>query len=118
MLAAEQAINLTFGHDILDPVTGEVTTEHKLRRPDNQEWATMIGMILAFQVIKPNLYGRLTQKLNNGTLEIYRTTDPKNPRIKNNNTGESIPLKELPQNSDFIDGKSKKQNKDQAKNKS
>lgn len=115
MLIAEQVMNLTFGHDVLDPVTWEITTERALRRPDNQEWATMIGMILAFQVIKPNLYERLTQRLNNWTLEIYRTTNPNNPRIKNTITGETIPLKEVPQKAESFlnEKKSEKTQKEQ-----
>ena len=88
MFAAEQVINFTFGHDIIDPETGEVTTERGFHMPNEQEWATMIGMILALKVANPTLWGKIHQNLNNGTIKICKSItwktvlyNPKNNKI-------------------------------------
>ena len=88
MFAAEQVINFTFGHDIIDPETGEVTTGRGLHMPNEQEWATMIGMILALKVANPTLWGKIHQNLNNGTIKICKSItwktvlyNPKNNKI-------------------------------------
>lgn len=73
MFAAEQVINFTFGHDIINPETGEVTTEIGFHMPNEQEWATMIGMILALKVANPTLWGKIHQNLNNGTIKICKS---------------------------------------------
>ena len=73
MFAAEQVINFTFGHDIIDPETGEVTSERGFHMPNEQEWATMIGMILALKVANPTLWGKIHQNLNNGTIKICKS---------------------------------------------
>lgn len=73
MFAAEQVINFTFGHDIINPETGEVTTERGFHMPNEQEWATMIGMILALKVANPTLWGKIHQNLNNGTIKICKS---------------------------------------------
>ena len=88
MFAAEQMINFTFGHDIINPETGEVTTEIGFHMPNEQEWATMIGMILALKVANPTLWGKIHQNLNNGTIKICKSIkwktvlyNPKNNKI-------------------------------------
>ena len=73
MFAAEQVINFTFGHDIINPETGEITTERGFHMPNEQEWATMIGMILALKVANPTLWGKIHQNLNNGTIKICKS---------------------------------------------
>ena len=71
MLLAEQAINLVFWHDIVDPETWGVKKE-RFHLPTQQEIIQMIGMILAFKAVKPGIRQKYAQKLNDGTLEICR----------------------------------------------
>lgn len=73
MFAAEQVINFTFGHDTINQETGEITTERGFHMPNEQEWATMIGMILALKVANPTLWGKIHQNLNNGTIKICKS---------------------------------------------
>lgn len=61
MLAAEQAINFSFGHDVIDPKTWEVHTERSPHAPTQQDLIQMIGMILAFKMVQTS------------TLASYRT---------------------------------------------
>ena len=75
MFAAEQVINFTFGHDTINQETGEITTERGFHMPNEQEWATMIGMILALKVANPTLWGKIHQNLNNGTIKICKSID-------------------------------------------
>jgi len=72
MLAAEQWMNFIFWHDIVDPETWEVVTSNSLTCPTQEEWIQMIGMLLAFKAVKPWLWQRYAQRLNDGTLEICR----------------------------------------------
>lgn len=88
MFAAEQVINFTFGHDTINQETGEITTERGFHMPNEQEWATMIGMILALKVANPTLWGKIHQNLNNGTIKICKSIkwktvlyNPKNNKI-------------------------------------
>ena len=71
MLTAEQMINLTFWHDVVDPNTWEVVTE-RFHLPTQQELIQMVWMILAFRVVKPQLWHKYEQRLNQWTLEICR----------------------------------------------
>jgi hypothetical protein len=36
----------------------------ELAWPSNEEWATMIGMIIAFRAVQPGMRRKLTEKLN------------------------------------------------------
>lgn len=94
MIAAEQAINLTFGHDVIDPETWEVKTEKSLHAPTQQDLIQMIGMILAFKMVKPTLWHRIEQKMNNGTLEICRSINPKEVLVRDKASQKVIPLQE------------------------
>ena len=94
MIAAEQAINLTFGHDVIDPETWEVKTERSLHAPTQQDLIQMIGMILAFKMVKPALWHRIEQKMNNGTLEICRSVNPKEVLVRDRVSQKVVPLQE------------------------
>ena len=72
MLAAEQAVNFTFWHDVIDPETWEVRKE-RFHMPTQEELIQMTGMILAFKMVKPWLWHKYEQKLNEWTLEICRS---------------------------------------------
>lgn len=61
MLGAEQAINLTFGHDVIDRETGEIHTERTLNAPTQEDLIQIIGMILAFKAVKPTLWHKIEQ---------------------------------------------------------
>lgn len=54
----------------------------------------MIGMILAFKHIKPTLWHRIEQKMNNGTLEICRSINPKEVLVRDKASQKVIPLQE------------------------
>ena len=92
MLAAEQAINFSFGHDVIDPKTWEVKTERSLLAPTQQDLIQMIGMILAFKMVKPALWHRIEQKMNNGTLEICRSVNPKEVLVRDKVSQKVVPL--------------------------
>ena len=92
MLAAEQAINFSFGHDVIDPETWEVKTERSLRAPTQQDLIQMIGMILAFKMVRPGLWHRIEQKMNNGTLEICRSVNPKEVLVRDKTSQKVVPL--------------------------
>ena len=92
MLAAEQAINFSFGHDVIDPKTWEVHTERSLLAPTQQDLIQMIGMILAFKMVKPALWHRIEQKMNNGTLEICRSVNPKEVLVRDKVSQKVVPL--------------------------
>ena len=92
MLAAEQAINFSFGHDVIDPTTWEVHTERSLHAPTQQDLIQMIGMILAFKMVKPALWHRIEQKMNNGTLEICRSVNPKEVLVRDKTSQKVVPL--------------------------
>ena len=94
MIAAEQAINLTFGHDVIDPETWEVKTERSLHAPTQQDLIQMIGMILAFKHVKPTLWHRIEQKMNNETLEICRSVNPKEVLVRDKVSQKVVPLQE------------------------
>jgi hypothetical protein len=102
MLIATEGINLTFGHEVVDPITWEVKNVRELSWPSNEEWATMIGMIIAFKAVKPGMWNQLTSKLNDWTLIICRTMDWKNPVIRNTKTWALVPLKDLHKKTDII----------------
>jgi len=102
MLAAEQVINLTFWHDVIDPETWEVHREHSLVAPTQQELCQMIGMIIAFKMVKPTFWAKVESKLNNWTLEICRTENRKNPVVRNTETWLIVPLKDLPNNTEIL----------------
>jgi len=74
MLASEQVINLTFWYDVVDPETWEVHTERSLQAPTQADLIQMIGMVLAFKMVKPQLWAKYEQKLSEWTLEICRST--------------------------------------------
>ena len=92
MIAAEQAINFSFGHDVIDPTTWEVHTERSLLAPTQQDLIQMIGMILAFKMVKPALWHRIEQKMNNGTLEICRSVNPKEVLVRDKVSQKVVPL--------------------------
>ena len=92
MLAAEQAINFSFGHDVIDPKTWEVHTERSPHRPKQQDLIQMIGMILAFKMVKPTLWHRIEQKMNHGTLEICRSVNPKEVLVRDKVSQKVVPL--------------------------
>ena len=92
MLAAEQAINFSFGHDVINPKTWEVHTERSLQAPTQQDLIQMIGMILAFKMVKPALWHRIEQKMNNGTLEICRSINPKEVLVRDRVSQKVVPL--------------------------
>ena len=94
MIAAEQAINFSFGHDVIDPTTWEVHTERSLHAPTQQDLIQMIGMILAFKHVKPTLWHRIEQKMNNGTLEICRSVNPKEVLVRDKVSQKVVPLQE------------------------
>lgn len=54
----------------------------------------MIGMILAFKMVKPTLWHRIEQKMNNGTLEICRSVNPKEVLIRDKTSQKIVPLQE------------------------
>lgn len=92
MFVAEQAINFCFGHDVIDPKTWEVKTETSLHAPTQQDLIQMIGMILAFKMVKPALWHRIEQKMNNGTLEICRSVNPKEVLVRDKVSQKVVPL--------------------------
>ena len=92
MLVAEQAINFSFGHDVIDPKTWEVHTERSPHAPTQQDLIQMIGMILAFKMVKPALWHRIEQKMNNGTLEICRSVNPKEVLVRDKVSQKVVPL--------------------------
>ena len=92
MLVAEQAINFCFGHDVIDPKTWEVHTEISPHAPTQQDLIQMIGMILAFKMVKPALWHRIEQKMNNGTLEICRSVNPKEVLVRDKVSQKVVPL--------------------------
>lgn len=92
MLAAEQAINFSFGHDVIDPKTWEVHTERSADAPTQQDLIQMIGMILAFKMVKPTLWHRIEQKMNHGTLEICRSVNPKEVLVRDKVSQKVVPL--------------------------
>lgn len=77
MLAAEQAVNFVFWHDVVNPETWEIETSRKPEFPTQQELIQMVGMILAFKVAKPTLWPKLAEKLNEWTLRVCRETTGK-----------------------------------------
>lgn len=92
MIAAEQAINFSFGHDVIDPKTWEVHTEKSIHAPTQQDLIQMIGMILAFKHVNPTLWHRIEQKMNNRTLEICRSVNPKEVLIRDKTSQKVVPL--------------------------
>ena len=54
----------------------------------------MIGMILAFKHVKPTLWHRIEQKMNNGTLEICRSVNPKEVLVRDKVSQKVVPLQE------------------------
>lgn len=52
----------------------------------------MIGMILAFKMVKPTLWHRIEQKMNHGTLEICRSVNPKEVLIRDKTSQKVVPL--------------------------
>ena len=94
MIAAEQAINFSFGHDVIDPTTWEVHTERSLHAPTQQDLIQMIGMILAFKHVNPTLWHRIEQKMNNRTLEICRSVNPKEVLVRDKVSQKVVPLQE------------------------
>ena len=67
MLAAEESMNFVFWHEVINPITWEITNEHSLSRPTNEEWWTMVGLILAMRVVKPLTWPKIKNKI-----QIYR----------------------------------------------
>lgn len=92
MLVAEQAINFSFGHDVINPKTWEVKTERSLLAPTQQDLIQMIGMILAFKMVKPTLWHRIEEKMNKGTLEICRSVNPKEVLVRDKVSQKVVPL--------------------------
>jgi len=74
MMLAEQSMNITFWHDVINPETWEIETSRSLTWPTKEERCQMIGMILAFKAVRPTFWHNIEQKLNNWTLEICRST--------------------------------------------
>ena len=103
MLIATEGINLTFWHEVVDPITWEVENVRELAWPSNEEWATMIGMIIAFRAVQPGMRRKLTEKLNDWTLVVCRTKNRKEPAIRNVKTWEIILLKNLPNQTGIIE---------------
>ena len=52
----------------------------------------MIGMILAFKMVKPTLWHRIEQKMNHGTLEICRSVNPKEVLVRDKVSQKVVPL--------------------------
>ena len=52
----------------------------------------MIGMILAFKMVKPALWHRIEQKMNNGTLEICRSVNKNEILIRDKASQKIVPL--------------------------
>ena len=75
MFGAEQGMNFVFWNDVINPVTWEVETTRSLQRPTEGERVQMIGMILAFKAFKPQLWAKYERKLNDGTLQVCRSTN-------------------------------------------
>ncbi len=92
MLVAEQAINFSFGHDVIDPKTWKVHTERSPHAPTQQDLIQMIGMILAFKMVKPALWHRIEQKMNSGTLEICRSVKKNEVLIRDKTSQKVVPL--------------------------
>ncbi len=90
MLAAEQTINFVFWHDIVNPETWEIEKSRKPELPTQQELTQMIGMILAFKMVKPWLWQQYTQKLNEWTLEICRSVKANEILVRNPKTWEIV----------------------------
>ena len=90
MLAAEQTINFVFWHDIVNPETWEIEKSRKPELPTQQELTQMIGMILAFKMVKPWIWEELTKKLNKWTLEICRSVKPNEILVRNPKTWEIV----------------------------
>lgn len=90
MLAAEQTINFVFWHDIVNPETWEIEKSRKPELPTKQELTQIIGMILAFKMVKPWIWQKYTQKLNDWTLEICRSVKPNEILVRNPKTWEIV----------------------------
>ena len=74
MLAAEQAINITFWHDVYDPETWKfLRTEHGFAAPTQEELIQMVWMILAFKAVRPKVWEKIEKKLNEWTAQIWMT---------------------------------------------
>lgn len=99
MLWAEQVINVTFGHDVIDPETWEIHTERTLVAPTQEELCQTVWMILAFKMVKPWLWHKYEQKLNNWTMEICRSVKKNEVLIRNIKTWKVEKIQ------DIIDGK-------------
>ena len=52
----------------------------------------MIGMILAFKMVKPTLWHRIEEKMNKGTLEICRSVNPKEVLVRDKVSQKVVPL--------------------------
>lgn len=99
MLWAEEIINITFWHDVVDPDTKKVHKERTLARPTQEELCQTVGMILAFKAVKPQLWAKYEQQLNDWTLEICRSTKVNEVLLRNTKTWEIKKIKDL------VDGK-------------
>ena len=95
MLAAEQAINFTFWHDVIDPETWKVVTSHAPTLPTQQELTQMVWMILAFKAVKPWLRAKYEKKLNDWTLEICRSVKKNEILIRDPKTWKTEKIQEL-----------------------
>ena len=73
MLAAEEIMNITFWHEVIDPETWEIVKSHSLTWPTEIEWWQMIGMILALRTVKPTFWPKIKEKLDNHTLKVCRS---------------------------------------------
>lgn len=54
----------------------------------------MIGMILAFKMVKPTLWHRIEEKMNKGTLEICRSVKKNEVLIRDKTSQKVVPLQE------------------------
>lgn len=95
MLAAEQAINLVYWHDVINPDTGEIDHVRTRTPPTKEELIQTVWMILAFKMVKPWIWHNVEQKLNNWTLEICRSTKKWEFLIRDTKSWETSSLQDM-----------------------
>jgi hypothetical protein len=102
MMAAEQAINLTFGHPLLDesgnPVlddNGEIVMEHGFHMPDEAAVAQAIGIIIGMRATaKFQIWNGVEQKIAKGQRLISSRRGSNDMNLVNRETGEKFSLQE------------------------
>ena len=95
MLAAEQAINIIFWHDVVNPETGEIETSRIPQEPTKEELIQMVWMILAFRAVKLKLWENYIKRMNEWTLEICRSVKKNEILLRDIKTWETEKIQDL-----------------------